>query len=490
MVEINGSTSPVSREQYKQQIAALREERTKLDASARRWDIATKIDTAVAVVALAPLTLLTGCPAPTYPQPPYVPPIPTDIPNDTDPVEGETNPPVQAEGEVAAEGEESAAGGFAIKNLNMTVEEGQRHPNDTSPGGNVGPIQLGQARTGISALGYTNGFWQVKDFVGEANYWGLMPDNIQTEDRDSIAWGTQGKNGNVNSDGSENPEGLQPANVTDASKSVAIINVDSSTVIYPGDWVDFPMILTKGNKINTETGLNYARYLSTTDPVTPETDTNQNGVHDKLESFYPTGLSIAYRRSAPDTQIEIYAYASNDPISGIEGGTGRVLDPRITTGRFYAWAEDKAGIPPMMWGNQYKGELKAVMYNGFPIIGLDQTREAKLAFLSGPTEPEHEEGFGYAVEGAAEEMIPDDGLIYYNLDRNTAFGIEGRTKAGLVYRSPAVISRTYSGRVHSMIVFAWPIEGVGTDQTEASVAVRVDAKETPIPAEGVAPEGE
>lgn len=98
MVEI-GSSGPVSREQYNQQLAALRLEKAKSTASARRWDIAAKIDRAVAVVALAPLTLLTGCPAPTPPsQPPYIPPIPDDVES-----EGEVSSEGEAEGEIEGE---------------------------------------------------------------------------------------------------------------------------------------------------------------------------------------------------------------------------------------------------------------------------------------------------------------------------------------------------------------------------------------------------
>lgn len=467
MVEINGSTNPVSREQYKQQIAALREERTKLNASARRWDIATKIDTAVAMIALAPLTLLTGCPAQTTPsQPPYVPPVTDD--------NGGDDPVVPSEGEGEGETDPiNPQGGFAVKSFKMVVEEGQRDANDTDPGGNVGPINVGGTNGGIIALGYTNRYWTVKNFVGETNYHDILVANIRPEDQGDIAYGLQGVN--------DTP--VQPADVT--SKSVAIINVDPSTVLYPGDYVTFPNILVKGSAINQDSGANLAQYLTTTAPFV---DTNGNNVHDDLEMFYQTGLSIAYRRSAPDKQLMLFTYANGDPLTAVAGGAGRILDPRTSTASHYSWANDQNGVPSMMYGNRYPNEAYPIMYNPYPLIDLSATPEAKQAFVSGPAEPEQATGFGYDIAGVAENDIPADGRVYYNTDRNNGASdnangrpIDGRSMAGLLYVSPSVVSRQLGGVAHTAIQVKFPAEGVGippeVEENGGSMAVRYTAVE-------------
>lgn len=485
MVEIGSSTSPVSREQYAQQIAALRQERTKLDASARRWDIATKVDTAVAVVALAPLTLLTGCPTQTTPsQPPYVPPVPEDngegepvVPSEGEP-EGE--PVVPSEGEPEGEtGPVNGDKGFAVKTFKMTVEEGNRDANDTDPGGNVGPINVGGTGGGITALGYTNRYWTVKNFVGETNYHDVQVANIRPEDISDIAFGLQGVN--------DTP--VQPADVT--GKSVAIINVDSTTVLYPGDYITFPNILVKGSEINQATGANLAQYLTTSAPFV---DSNGNNVHDELEMFYQTGLSIAFRRSAPDMQMMLYTYANGDPLTATPGGTGRVLDPRTSTASHYSWSNDQNGVPNMMFGNRYPNETSPVMFNPYPMIDLSETPEAKQAFVSGTTGaslPEEVAGFGYTVDGYAEADIPADGRIYYNTDRNNGASdnangmpIVGRSNAGLLYVSPSEVSRLLNGTAHTAIQVKFPAEGVGIPQevidNGGSMAVRFTTVEDEV----------
>jgi len=468
MTEIGSSTSPVSRDPYKQQLAALRQERAKSDASARRWDIATKIDTAVAMIGLWPVTLLTGCPAQTSPsQPPYIPPVADDT-------EGETG--AEGEGEVGAEGEGEVAEdpkGFAMKNFKMTVEEGQRDANDTDPGGNVGPINVGGNDGGITALGYTNKYWNIKNFNGETNFNYILPENIKPEDQADIAYGLQGINQTV----------VQPADVTD--KAVAIINVDPASVLYPGDYVTFPSILVKGETINTESGVNFAKYLTTSAPFV---DTNGNSVHDDLEMYYQTGISIAFRRSAPDKQMLIYTYANGDPLTGVAGGTGRVLDPRTITASHFSWATDEASIPKMMFGNRYPGEASPVMLNPYPLIDLSETADAKKAFLIGTTGaslPETATGFGYDIEAVAQENIPEDGKMYFNLNRvngasdnANGFQIIDRSQAGLVAATPSEISRTLTGSAHNQINVYFPAEGVGVQS--GSMAVRYTAVENQI----------
>ena len=408
---------------------------------------------------------LTGCPGQTTPsQPPYVPPITDD--------NGEGEPVVPAEGEGEGEGEVvNPEDGFAMKNFKMIVEEGQRDPNDTDPGGNVGPINVGGSSGGITALGYTNRYWSVKNFVGETNYHDILSTNIRSEDQADIAYGLQGVN--------DLP--VQPADVT--GKSVAIINVDPTTVLYPGDYITFPNILTKGSEINEETGANLAQYLTTTAPFV---DTNSNDIHDDLEMFYSTGLSIAFRRSAPDKQMLVFTYANGDPLTAVAGGTGRVLDPRTSTASHYSWSSDQNGIAKMMFGNRYPGEAYPVMFNPYPIIDLSQTPEAKQAFVSGTTGaslPEEVTGFGYTVDGLAEADIPADGRIYYNTDRNNGASdnangrpIDGRSLAGLIYASPSEVSRQLGGVAHTAVQVKFPAEGVGippeVQENGGSMAVR------------------
>jgi len=419
---------------------------------------------------------LTGCPAQTTPsQPPYIPPV-------TDDTEGETGVEGEGEGEAGVEGEGEGAvssARFPMKSFKMTVEEGQRDANDTDPGGNVGPINVGGADGGITALGYTNKYWNIKNFSGETNFHYILPENIKPEDQGDMAYGLQGVNQTV----------VQPADVTD--KAVAIINVDPSSVLYPGDYVTFPSILVKGATINTESGVNYAKYLTTSAPFV---DTNGNSVHDDLEMYYQTGISIAFRRSAPDKQMLIYTYANGDPLTAVAGGTGRVLDPRTVTASHFSWSNDAASIPQMMFGNRYPGEALPVMMNSYPLIDLGETADAKKAFLTGTTGaslPEAATGFGYDIEAVAKDSIPDNGKMYFNLDRvngaadnANGFQIIDRSQAGLVAATSSVPSRTLTGSAHNQINVSFPAEGVGippeVQENGGSMAVRYTATELPI----------
>lgn len=497
METVNGVRSS-TRDEYQKQMAALKREGESLRASANRWNFAVKATSAVASIALAPLTLLTGCEGQTAPsQPPIVPPVHNEDP-DSEVTLQQNNP--TTEGTQNGNNQEQEIvpnpnGGFAIKNLKMTTD--YRHPNDTDPGGNVGPISVGTVQSGIYAVGYTNKDWKVRNFVDTGNgvdYKDIKPENLRPEDRDSAAFGTYISTTIVDENNAPievvNMKPEIPANVTE--KSIAIINASPDTVLYPGNYIIFPLIFVKGSKINEESGQNVAQYLTTTSPFV---DSNGNNIHDELEMFYQTGLSIAFKRSAANQQLRIYTYADQDPLTGELGGTGRVLDPRVTTAAHFSWSIDKNGIPKMMWGNRYPNEITPLMFNTYPLIGLDQTPENKKAFLvatTGNSLPEQlDSEFGYSIEEKPENEIPADGKLYYNSDRNVVspdnangYKIIGRSQAGLIYASKPEASRILSGVVHNQILVKFPEEGVGVPQeileNGAQLNIRYTAVEEPI----------
>jgi len=176
-----------------------------------------------------------------------------------------------------------------------------------------------------------------------------------------------------------------------------------------------------------------------------------------------------------DYQWTVYVFADKDLLTQTAGpATGKVLDPRVATMRWFAWADDTNGIAKKAFGYKSVGASAATFFNTLPLIASSSTAAQKKTFLIGTTgvsTPEVAAGYAAPTDGYAEALFPADGNIYYNTTRNTASAdnanglqIAGRDQIGLVYRAPSgAASHTnyLEKRLHIQFIAVWPNAPIG-----------------------------
>lgn len=367
-----------------------REEGARSSASVKRWERANSALEAVAVVALFPLTCLTGCEGQKLP--PEIPPRDFDT--------EEIVPSKSAQEQPDHEGP------VFDKDLNISLR-------DLSVKTGNNPAEM----LPVLTVGYMNPQWEFRRFQGEAQYLGLTPGNFEPSDAEAMAFGLCAPNGAT----------LQPADIT--GKTMAVMNPDTSAVLGLGDWVVFPRIYVKGNTANPL--------------ATPENTDVCNPLFylqgDGAEYFYDTGMTLqAPYYFNPDFQWNVYAYADKDIVSQMPGGPGgRVIDPDVASIRWWAWGDDEKGILPKMWASWPQGASTPTYYNTISLIS-GASMQQKHDFFAGLSAPEVLPGWP-AVPDMPAGGIPQDGLTYYNTARNQ-FGRDGYSVPGRAYSSTVYVS--------------------------------------------------
>ena len=314
----------------------------------------------------------------------------------------------------------------------------------------------------LLAAGYTSCDWSFATFEGVPLIFNLQQTNLKSYDiPESVV--ANNLNGSVN---------VTKADI--AGKRLAILNHSPDFVLYPGGTTSpFPSIWIKGDDINTQTGDSAPEvYLSGTD----------------ANKFYQTGFVInAPYYSLDDYQWTLYIFADRDILSQTPGPvSGKVLDPRTSTMRWFAWASyDNAGIPAKMWGIKYPGSSSPITFNTMPItMGSGNDLKQFLIAFEGTSLPETDTWRG-ELSGYPESSIPADGNLYYNTDRNTQFSdnanglqIVGRSQAGLVYASPdgPLCHRTEKIHMQFIVVYS---QGMGFGQEPKSCEVNIYQRVAP-----------
>lgn len=317
----------------------------------------------------------------------------------------------------------------------------------------TGDINVGYPRFDI---GYITPGWQFQTFEGTPLLFSMTVNNLKTADRTNAIAGA-----NLNGTTS-----VSKLSVT--GKDIAILNHISGFTLYPNTASSpFPSIWVKGDTVNPSP-----------DPGIYLTGTDAN-------KFYQQGLTInAPYYLVPDYQWTVFVFADKDLLTQTAGPTtGKVLDPRVATMRWFAWADDSStdismgtyygsrGIAKPAFGYRRAADPSPTMFNILPIIASGATEAQKKTFLSGTTgvsTPEVAPGYAAEVGGVAQGAIPSDGQIYYNIDRNTPaadnannFVIQNRSQMGLVYAAPNNAYSHRTQKVHIQFVAAWPDAPIG-----------------------------
>ncbi len=317
----------------------------------------------------------------------------------------------------------------------------------------TGDINVGYPRFDI---GYTTPGWQFQTFEGTPLLFSMTVNNLKTADRTNAIAGA-----NLNGTTS-----VSKLSVT--GKDIAILNHISGFTLYPNTASSpFPSIWVKGDTVNPSP-----------DPGIYLTGTDAN-------KFYQQGLTInAPYYLVPDYQWTVFVFADKDLLTQTAGPTtGKVLDPRVATMRWFAWADDSStdismgtyygsrGIAKPAFGYRRAVDPSPTMFNILPIIASGATEAQKKTFLSGTTgvsTPEVAPGYAAEVGGVAQGAIPSDGQIYYNIDRNTPaadnannFVIQNRSQMGLVYAAPNNAYSHRTQKLHIQFAAVWPDAPIG-----------------------------
>jgi len=296
--------------------------------------------------------------------------------------------------------------------------------------------------------GYTSPAWQFQTFEGTPLLLNLTVNNLKTADRTNAIVGA-----NLNGTTS-----VVKTVVT--GKDIAILNHVTGFTIYPNTSSSpFPSMWVKGGTANPGTGAD--------DPDTYLTGTD-------ADKFYQQGLTIqAPYYDVADYQWTVYVFADKDLLTQTAGpATGKVLDPRVATMRWFAWADsDTNGIAKKAFGYKPAGASSVTFFNTLPLIASSSTAAQKKAFLIGTTgvsTPEVAAGYSAPTDGYLESLFPADGKIYYNTTRNSASAdnanglqIAGRDQIGLVYRAPSGPLSHRTEKLHIQFMAVWPDAPIG-----------------------------
>jgi hypothetical protein len=305
-------------------------------------------------------------------------------------------------------------------------------------------------------IGYITPAWQFQTFEGTPLLFSMTVNNLKTADRTNAVAGPI-----LNGTTSVNK-------LTVTGKDVAVLNHISGFTLYPNSASSpFPSIWVKGDTVNPSP-----------DPTVYLTGTDAN-------KFYQQGLTInAPYYLVPDYQWTVFVFADKDLLTQATGpATGKVLDPRVATMRWFAWADDSdndismgtyygsRGVAKPAFGYKMSGQSSPTMFNILPLIPSGATEAQKKTFLSGTTGvslPEVASGYAAEVGGLVQAAIPSDGQIYYNIDRNTPaednannFVIQSRSQMGLVYAAPNNAYSHRTQKVHIQFVAVWPDAPIG-----------------------------
>lgn len=296
-------------------------------------------------------------------------------------------------------------------------------------------------------IGYTSPAWQFQTFEGTPLLLSLTVNNLKVADRTNAVVGAT-LNGTTN-----------VTKTSVAGKDIAILNHTSGFTIYPNSSSSpFPNIWIKGSATNPGTGAD--------DPDTYLTGTD-------ADKFFQQGLTIqAPYYDVADYQWTVYVFADKDLLTQTAGPvTGKIIDPRLATMRWFAWADNSNGIAKKAFGYKPATASSPTMFNLLPLIASSATAVQKKAFLtgtSGVSTPEISSIYGTEVPGSSEALIPANGNIYYNTDRNTAAAnnanglqIQSRSQIGLVYAAPSGALSHRTENLHIQFIAVWPDAPIG-----------------------------
>lgn len=307
----------------------------------------------------------------------------------------------------------------------------------------TGPILIGYPSFQV---GYMNPSFQFQTFEASPAplLFAMTTTNLKTADRTNAVVGPT-LNGTTT-----------VTKTTVTSKNLAILNHISGFTLYPNTASSpFPSIWVKGADVNPSP-----------DPTVYLTGTDAN-------KFYQQGLTIqAPYFAEPDYQWTVYVFADKDLLTQTAGPvTGKVRDPRVSTMRWFAWADDMNGIAKPAFGYRNPADSSPTMFNTLPLIAATATEAQKKAFLigtSGVSTPEVGAGYSAPVDGVVQASIPANGIIHYNIARNTpasdnanGFAVTGRSQLGMVYASPVGPTSHRTENLHIQFIAVWPNAPLG-----------------------------
>ncbi len=298
-------------------------------------------------------------------------------------------------------------------------------------------------------IGYMTPAWQFQTFEASPAplLFALAANNLKTADRTNAVVGAT-LNGTTT---------VTKTPVT--GKDIAILNHISGFTLYPNTASSpFPSMWIKGAAANPGTGAD--------DPDTYFTGTD-------ADKFFQQGLTIqAPYYDVADYQWSVYVFADKDLLTQYAApATGKILDPRLATMRWFAWTDDTNGIAKKTFGYKPAGSSSTTMFNILPLIASSATAAQKKTFLtgtSGVSTPEISAIYGAESPGVPEASIPADGVIYYNTDRNSASAdnanglqITNRSQIGLVYVAPSGALSHRTEKLHIQFIAVWPNAPIG-----------------------------
>lgn len=306
--------------------------------------------------------------------------------------------------------------------------------------------------------GYTANDWTFQPFLGTPALFSLALANLQTSDQ-TVATVANTLNGTST---------VTLTSIT--GKSVAVLNHATTYRLRPLQATSFfPSIWIKGTDVNPATGADApTTYLSGTD----------------ANKFYQTGLTIqAPYWDAANYQWTVYVYADKDVLTGTTGAaTGTILDPRLSTMRWIAWADDNNGRPKNMWGIKASAAAPTTMFNTLPLCSGGTPAQVK-AFLIGTTGASLPPNPAQ-IPGVAEASIPGTNTLCYNIDRNipasgnaNGMAITDRSNVGLVYAAPNDATCHRTENLHIQFQAIWPT-GVGISAGTKSCDISIYQRTT------------
>lgn len=450
--------SKVSNDQLKVQQAQVQRDGKALDNKVNRWNLLYNAAEGVAVVALAPLTCLTGCTPPSKPVDPgnINPPAPEpDVPPDTDPR------------------------GYYIKSA--TVADASIN-SATVYFGVPGPVTIGLIGPDAKVHGLP-----ASAFLGD-----LKDADIPGDLAGKVAFGTLVKNGGVEAQADISNGTAASVNSTD-DKDVVVVNLSAGLLtpgdpgnLYPEDndwtygWKMFTYFKPTGTEINPNWQTEVAPYVTSVDPADP-----------RLKNFWPTDLGIRMSTD-PSVRTNLHAYNLGQSFYNV--------DPRqaLFTTFFYAGTEaEKAFLPVQAWMQKSLDENGTAVLSPFgtlPDVPPAATREEIDQFLTGTTGaslPQTATGLA-EVEGidfsdsTLDAYSVADG-IYYNTARNAEANrpdglvIDGRSQQGLV--ASVNSGHDIKDAVFSMGgIYKTPSVNVGIPDNGYSLALQLNSiKDAPAP---------